>query len=102
MRFRIEIRQEMIESANVWILARRDLVQWRIFNGESAVPHRTRDMYDGMAGCASQPGLGFRRVDLFTDRTIETPVEEHRMIVTSGAPFARLGADRRLHVLNRF
>ena len=102
MRFRIEIRQEMIERADVGILAGCDFMQRWIFDGESAVAHGAIDVNNGVAGCASQACMRFRGIDLLADGPIEASVEKNGVIVTAGAPLARSSADSRLHVFDRF
>src|SRR5690349_17568669 len=55
-----------------------------------------------MARRAGEPRLGFRCVNLLSDRPIESTVEEYGVIVATGAPLRGPGADDVLHVLDGF
>ncbi len=101
VRTRLQERQEIIHLPDHRILARREIVQRRILNRESAIAHRTIDVHDGVARHASQPILRLGSIDLIFDRLLPAPVEEHRVIVTARAPLTvlRRAADL-LHVLN--
>ncbi len=101
MRNRIEIGEKVIERANVLVVAGGDFVQRWILDGEAAVAHGAVHVHDGVAGRASEAGVGFGSVDLGLDRPLKPPVEEDRVIVTTRAPFARLRPDDILHVLDR-
>ena len=75
-------------------------MQRRILHGEIAVAHAAAHVHDGVARHAAQPGLRFRRIDLFLDRPVEAAVEEDGVIVAAGAPLAGPRADHVLHVLD--
>ncbi len=102
VRFGVEIRQEVVERLDHRVPAAGQLVQRRILDREVPVAHRAAHVHDRVAGDARQPRLRLRSIDLWTDRLIEPAVEEHRVIVASGAPFARLRPHHALHVLDRF
>ena len=55
-----------------------------------------------MAGDAAEAVLGFGRIDLLFDRFVKSPIEEHGVIVTTGAPFTGLGAHDVLHMFDGF
>src|SRR5579871_6138546 len=59
-------------------------------------------MGNGVAACASQAGVCFFSVDLFLNGTVKAAVKEDSVIVTPGTPFAGLGSDGVLHVLDGF
>ncbi len=102
VRFGIKVREEVVDRLDHRVPAAGQLVQRGILDGEVAVAHRAADVHDGVAGGARQAGLCLRIVDLRHDRFLETPVEEDRVIVASGAPLARFGPHHALHVLDRF
>ena len=102
VRLRIDVEQLIVRELQQRVLARRQVVQRRILDDEVALSHRALDVRDRVARRAGEAGLRFRRVDLLLDRPIEPSVEEHRVIVTAGAPLRRLRADDVLHVLDRF
>src|SRR4030095_7303548 len=64
--------------------------------------HSALDVHYRMARRAPKSVLCFRSVDLFLNRSIEPPVEENGVIMTTSAPFERLRPTHVLHVLNRF
>ena len=97
----IEERHEVIEPLHVFVLTADQFVQRRVLDGEPAVAHAAVHVNDGMTRGASQPGMRLRRIDLATDRLLEPAVEEDGVIVTAGAPLARLRSHHRLHVLDR-
>ena len=102
VRLGLQVGEEVIHLLDPWVLARRQFMQWRIFNCETSVAHGAVDVHDRMAGYASQAVLRFRCIDLVFDRLVETAIEEHGMIVASRAPLRALGARYVLHVLDGF
>ena len=100
MRLRIDREQLVVEIAKCRLFAGGQVVQRRILDDEIALAHRALDVRDGVTRGASQPGLRFRRLDLFPDGPIEATVEEHRVIVAARAPLGRFGPDHVLHVLD--
>jgi hypothetical protein len=77
-------------------------VQLGIFQIEIALSHRALHVGDGVAHHAAKSGLRFGAVhDLFDGSVHQTGIE-HRGVVASATPFRGLGADRVLHVLDRF
>ena len=100
VRLRIEIGEERIERLNIPVVAGGELMQRRVADRETGVAHGAIDVHDGVARHAAQARLGFRRIDLLANGAIEASVEENRVVVAPGAPFARTGAHHVLHVLD--
>ena len=101
VRLRIEVGDELVDLAQIsgfWLEADRCSGGYSMV--KSPLPMRAVDVHDGVAGHATQAVLRFGRVDLLLDGTVEAAVEEDRVIVTSGAPFAALRAAQLLHVLD--
>ena len=99
---RIQLDGEIVQHPNQRVLAGCELVQLGIFEVEVGLSHRAFYVRDGVAHHAAQSGLSFGSVHELFDRRIHSAGIEHRRIMASAAPFGRLGADRILHVLDRF
>ncbi len=102
VRIGIHAHQVVVKFFQIRIFVRSKIVKRRIFDHEIALAHCALNVDDRVTGCAGESGLRFRPVDDFLDRRIHHSVKQHRMIMTTAAPFGRLCADRILHVFNRF
>ncbi len=101
MRLRVRIKKIVVHPGQHGVLARGQVVQGRVLDGEVALAHRALDVNDGMAGRAAQPRLRLRRVDLLLDRPVEAAVEEDGVVVAARAPLRGPRAHDVLHVLDR-
>src|SRR5581483_4360299 len=75
-------------------------MQRRVFDSKAVVAHGAVHVHNGMATGAGQSGARFRGIHLGLDWPFKTAVEEHSMVVASGAPLAP--ARRALRVLHVF
>ena len=101
VRFRREEQERVVRALQHRVLAGREIVHRRVLDLEVTLTHGAVHFGDRMAGGAGQARLRFGRADLLLDGTVEPSVEEHRVIVTTGAPFRGPRADHVLHVLDR-
>src|SRR5579863_9640829 len=101
MRFWIQIGHEVDHATDHLILAGHQLMQSRVFDGESVIAHGAVYAHDGMATGASQTRLSFRCIDLRLDRLVESAIKKDSVVMAAGAPLATLGrALRILHVFD--
>ncbi len=100
VRLGVEIGDELVGLLDPRIPARSEIMQRRISDDESSVSRRSIDVHDRVAGNAPQAVLRLRRVHLFLNGALEAAVEEHCMIVTSGAPLAPLRSAQLLHLFD--
>src|SRR5205809_850019 len=101
VRFRRQVQQRVMRPLEQPILARRKIVERGVLDREIALTHGALHVHDRMARRAGETSLGFRSIDLLLDGTVETAVEEDRMVVAAGAPLRWPRADYVLHVLDR-
>ena len=100
VRPRINFDQKIVNPLEKLIFARGQVMQRRIFNDESAIPHGVVDLHYGVARSACQAGICLGSVNLLLDRDVKLPIEEHGMIMATGTPLRGFHANRVLHVLD--
>jgi hypothetical protein len=87
VRLGIELEKLVMHVLQDRLVAHRKVVERRVFDREIALAHGAADACDGVARRAPQARLSFRCLDLLLDRPVEPAVEEHRVVVATGAPF---------------
>src|SRR5207237_8837272 len=73
----VQIRQEIIDGADVAIVAGGQFVQRRILDFQIRVSDGTAQVHDGMARHATEARLRLRSIDLLADGAVKTAIEEY-------------------------
>src|SRR5450755_1933258 len=100
VRFRIQLDQEIMQRAHESVLAGCEFVQLGIFKIKIALAHGAFYVGNRVAHHAAKSSLSFGAMHDLLDRGVHQATVENGWIVTSAAPFRRLGANPALHVLD--